>query len=58
MRSIRVTGKGKIKVHPDITRITMTLSGVEKDYAEALARSAQETEALKELLTEVILSIR
>ena len=52
MRSIRVTGKGKIKVHPDITRITLTLSGVEKDYAEALARSAQETEALKELLTE------
>lgn len=25
MRTIRVTGKGQIKVKPDITRITMTL---------------------------------
>ena len=27
MRTIRVTGKGQIKVKPDITRITMTLIG-------------------------------
>ncbi len=28
MRTIRVTGKGQIKVHPDMTRITMTLEGI------------------------------
>ena len=52
MRTIKVTGKGKIKVHPDVTRISMTLSGVEKDYAEMLARSSKETESLKELMSE------
>lgn len=28
MRTIRVTGKGQIKVKPDTTRITMSLEGV------------------------------
>ena len=27
MRTIRVTGKGQIKVKPDMTRITMSLEG-------------------------------
>ena len=27
MRTIRVTGKGQIKVHPDMTRIVITLEG-------------------------------
>ena len=36
MRTIRVTGKGQIKVKPDITRITMTLTGVFKEYSETL----------------------
>ena len=27
MRTIRVTGKGQIKVHPDMTRIMITLEG-------------------------------
>ena len=32
MRTIRVTGKGQIKVKPDMTRISITLSGLYKDY--------------------------
>lgn len=28
MRTIRVTGKGQIKVKPDMTRITITLEGM------------------------------
>ena len=36
MRTIRVTGKGQIKVKPDTTRITMTLEGTYPDYGEAL----------------------
>ncbi len=51
MRTIRVTGKGQIKVRPDTTRITMTLEGVRRDYGEALRRSAEETEALREILS-------
>lgn len=47
MRTIRVTGKGQIKVKPDITRITMTLTGVFKEYGETLRHSSEDTEALK-----------
>ena len=50
MKTIRVTGKGKLKVHPDMTRITMTLGGLRPEYGEALKRSAEDTEALKALL--------
>ena len=51
MRTIRVTGKGQIRVHPDMTRITMTLSGKNREYAETLRRSSEETEKLKDVLS-------
>ena len=50
MRTIRVTGKGQLKVRPDTTRITMTLTGLYPEYGEALCRSAEDTEALKSVL--------
>ena len=46
MRTIRVTGKGQIKVHPDMTRITVTLVGRHFDYGETLKRSTEDTEQL------------
>lgn len=49
-RVIRVTGKGVIRVKPDMTRITMTLDGIYKDYEETLRRSGEDTEALKDIL--------
>ena len=51
MRTIRVTGKGQLQVRPDTTRITVTLNGLSRDYGETLRRSAEETEALKEVLS-------
>ena len=51
MRTIRVTGKGQIKVRPDMTRITLSLEGILPEYGEALRRSSQDTEKLKDLLT-------
>ncbi len=51
MRTIRVTGKGQIKVKPDLTRITLTLTGLYPEYGEALHNSSQDTETLRELLT-------
>lgn len=51
MRTIRVTGKGKIKVKPDMTRLLITLQGTCKEYGETLKRTSEETEALKELLS-------
>ena len=51
MRTIRVTGKGQIKLRPDTTRITMTLSALCKDYGEALRRSSEETEMLRDVIS-------
>lgn len=53
MRTIRVTGKGNLKVKPDTTRLMITLDGVYPEYAETINRSTAETEALRELLVEV-----
>lgn len=50
MRTIRITGKGQIKVKPDMTRITMTLEGTYPEYSEALRHSAQDTDQIKDLL--------
>lgn len=48
-RIIRVTGKGMIKVKPDVTRITVTLDGVDIDYGKTLEMSTKDTEALKDI---------
>ena len=51
MRTIRVTGKGNIKVKPDMTRLTITVEGQYKDYAETLVHSSEDTETLKDLFS-------
>ena len=51
MRTIRITGRGQIRVKPDTTRITMTLTGLFAEYAGTLRRSSEDTEALKDLLS-------
>jgi uncharacterized protein YggE len=51
MRTIRVTGRGQLKVHPDMTRIIITLEGRHKEYGETLQRSSRDTEQLKDILS-------
>ena len=51
MKTIRVTGKGQIRVHPDMTRITVTVSGKDREYGETLRRSSEDTEYLKDILS-------
>ena len=51
MRTIRVTGSGRIKVRPDRTRITITLEGTYPDYDKTLQHSSEDTEQLRELVT-------
>lgn len=46
-KTIRVSGKGMIRLKPDTVRVTMTLEGMEPDYAAALKRSASDTERLR-----------
>ena len=50
MRIVRVTGKGNIKVKPDMTRITMTLEGCYPMYEDTLRHSSEDTEALKDIM--------
>jgi len=51
MKTLRVTGKGQIKVRPDMTRITLTLVGTYPEYGEALHHSVQDTDQLKDILS-------
>lgn len=51
IKTIRVTGKGRIKIKPDMTRITLTLEGTCRDCGETLAKSAKDTGMVRELLT-------
>ena len=50
MKTIRVTGKGMLKVHPDMTRIVITLEGINRNYGETLKQSAEDTEQMKDTL--------
>lgn len=47
-RRIRVTGKGKLAVKPDMICLMMELSDVDYDYEKTLKESASQTELLKD----------
>ncbi len=49
-RTICVTGKGTLKLRPDLTRLTITLQGTDADYGAVLQRSAEDTETLRTVL--------
>lgn len=51
VRTVRVTGKGQLKLRPDTARITLSLEGLFPEYGEAIRKSAEDTECLKELLS-------
>lgn len=50
-REIRITGTGSIKVRPDMTRVTMTISDIDKQYDKALAASSENSERLREIVS-------
>ncbi|MBQ3663099.1 MAG: SIMPL domain-containing protein [Clostridia bacterium] len=50
MKTIRITGKGNLKVRPDTTRIIITLEKVCREYGDALRNSSENTESLRDLL--------
>lgn len=52
-RTIRVTGRGNIKVAPNLTRLTISLMGTYKDYGETLKHSSDDTEELRNLVKEL-----
>ena len=50
-RIIRVTGKGLLRLTPDLCRITLNLTGLEPDYAAALERASRDSAALGEAVS-------
>ncbi|MDE6221892.1 MAG: SIMPL domain-containing protein, partial [Lachnospiraceae bacterium] len=52
-RTIRVTGKGNLSVKPDTIRLIMTMEGMKEEYDAALAESANMTEYLKQIFSEL-----
>lgn len=46
-KTMRVTGKGKLSVKPDMIRLLLDATKVCATYEEALAKSAEQTEELK-----------
>ncbi|MBR6040272.1 MAG: SIMPL domain-containing protein [Clostridia bacterium] len=49
-RTLRVTGRGMIRIKPDTVQVTMTLEGIEHAYTETLRRSAADTETLRNVI--------
>ena len=52
MRTIKVTGTGRLKLRPDTTVISLTLEGTYPEYGEALRSSSRDAENIKNLLTD------
>ena len=49
MRTIKVTGKGKIAVKPDMIRLYVNKEELCHEYEDTLRRSTEDTELLKDL---------
>lgn len=55
-RTIRVTGKGKLAVKPDLIELTLSIKDIKKEYNELLKRSSSATNEVKELLKKLALN--
>ncbi len=52
-RAIRVTGKGTLHIKPDMTRLTIDLSGLRTEYDATLKCSADDTNCLRDALVKL-----
>ena len=55
-RTIRVTGKGKLAVKPDLIELILSIKDIKKEYDELLKRSSSATNEVKELLEKLALN--
>lgn len=52
-RTMKVTGKGRLKIKPDMIRILIQLEGVYKNYDEAVLQSTIQTEELRKMFMKI-----
>ncbi len=50
MKTIRITGKGLLRIRPDTTRVTLSLDALCPEYGDAVRRSSEDTGKLRDLL--------
>ena len=55
-RTIRVTGRGRVSVKPNIIELNFNAEGLFKDYSEAVRRSAEDTASIREALSKAALN--
>lgn len=55
-RTIRVTGKGKLAVKPDLIELTLSIKDIKKEYDELLKRSSSATNEVKNYLKKLALN--
>ena len=52
MKTIRITGRGQLRVTPDKTRVLIALNDVCEEYAKALEKASEERQALQGVVRE------
>ena len=52
-RTMRVRGKGNLKVRPDMTRVSISLANTCKNYDEALGVSAENSSLLRQIVSKL-----
>lgn len=52
-KTVRVTGRGMIRLKPDTMCVTMTLEGLDPDYTETLKHSADDTDRIRNAIASV-----
>lgn len=50
VNTVHVKGTGYIRVHPDVTRVTIQLKGLKKEYGNTLQLASESAKALQDLL--------
>ena len=52
-RTMKVKGKGNLTVRPDMTRVSISLSNICKNYEESLSLSAENSNLLRKIVSEL-----
>ena len=50
MKTIKVTGKAKMVVTPEVTKVKLTMRSFAKEYGDALAKTVEDTKIIKDTI--------
>ena len=50
MKTIKVTGKAKMVVTPEVTKVKLTMRSFAKEYGDALAKTVEDSKVIKDTI--------